>query len=33
MLNILETLNFMVGDAQSRISIYQALWACLKEPF
>lgn len=25
MLNILETLNFMVGDAQSRISIYQAL--------
>lgn len=23
MLNILETLNFMVGDAQSRISIYQ----------
>lgn len=25
MLNILETLNFMVGDAQSSISIYQAL--------
>lgn len=25
MLNILETLNFMVGDAQSRISIYQVL--------
>lgn len=25
MLNILETLNFMVGDAQSRISIYQIL--------
>lgn len=24
MLNILETLNFMVGDAQSRMSIYQA---------
>lgn len=26
MLNILETLNFMVGDAQNRMSIYQALW-------
>lgn len=25
MLNILETLNFMVGDAQSHISIYQVL--------
>lgn len=25
MLNTLETLNFMVGDAQSRISIYQVL--------
>lgn len=25
MLNILETLNFMVGDAQSRIRIYQVL--------
>lgn len=33
MLNILETLNFMVGDAQNRISVYQAPRACLKEPF
>lgn len=33
MLNILETLNFMVGDAQSRTSIYQVLLASPKEPF
>lgn len=33
MLNILETLNFMVGDAHSSMSIYQVLGALLKDPF